>query len=216
MRKVSFLCITTDKRAPIFRDWVLFNFNKQHGVEHELVIVTDSTESAQIWPETAVVVNMRGNIPEKRNAAYAASSGDVLVWLDDDDWKNPFSAMIGVHHVYRGIAVGSSVSFFYGIHEQMSQPLIGDRPFFNSLVFHRDDWVPFNESIEVASDTEWMTRFSEGVSLVDMKSPLHFWLVHDYNISNKRQPGRFTTRAPRFGKETWRHLKKLELYFSGD
>src|SRR5690606_18181691 len=85
---VSCLCVTHER--PAFREWLLWNFDKQSWPHKELIVVDSSATLA--WPERPdlrVIACDRNSVPLKRNIALDAVSGRYLAWFDDDDWQHP-------------------------------------------------------------------------------------------------------------------------------
>lgn len=90
----------TRNRQSFLRGVVKCFFDQDYAGEMELVVLDDSDTNApldftppDVWPENRRVTwiwqKPGMTTGEKRNAANALSTGDVIVHWDDDDWSHP-------------------------------------------------------------------------------------------------------------------------------
>jgi glycosyltransferase involved in cell wall biosynthesis len=207
--KVSCLCITTAERELIFRDWVLWNYNKQDHQDRELVVVTDSPPNALCWPKWVKVARVYGNIPQKRNEAIRMASGDVITWFDDDDWQNESKCSVIVDNLRDGFIVTTHKSMMFDMESSKVALLTGHFPLFNSMGMYRKDAIEFDESIDRASDDNWMIRLSQLYGIILVEKIMHFWLIHNRNFTKQRELFDYNLSV-NLDEDIWQQLRKLE------
>lgn len=180
--------------------WVEHQFTKQPRISNDELIIVDS--SAIPWAsDVARVIHMPGapGIPEKRTAALALARGNAITWFDDDDWQSPEKLLRGLD-VCAGVdAIGARHASMYscmtgmaGLYESHYEPII-----FNSAVYRKSS-VPaaFSEHHVVGEDTEWHERWLRSrPTYLTIGQPLHAWLCHGKNITNKANSRFFEQRC---------------------
>jgi len=177
--------------------WVEHQFLKQSPVniqrsfeqEFELVILDSSREP---WKsDIARVFHVPGQpgISWKREVALSAARGNFVTWFDDDDWQSPEKLQkvrslsggadaVGTRHAY----MYSTVSGQAALYESTYEPII-----FNSAVYRKNS-VPqnFDPTRITAEDTEWHERWLKTrPSYVTLGEPMHAWLCHEKNVTNR-------------------------------
>lgn len=190
--KVSCLTITRDRKE--FIPWLVWNFQKQTHPNKELVVVDSSEESVKdLLPEDAQYIRATPgtNIPTKRNMAMQASTGELLTWMDDDDWQHPEKCAMLVESLGEHTITGSRFAHFVDLKQLRCQPFVSPIVLFTSLGIRRDHALqfPFPEHIHKASDTFWLNQLcrdqgiSKQIKLLNRKDVV-FWFCHHQNISN--------------------------------
>ena len=216
---ISCLCVTHER--PEFMPWVEHQFRKQSAtfrVDGELIII-DSSEKPWVPQSDDVIVipSKHRGIAEKRTEALSWSSGDIITWFDDDDWQSP--TKLGCAWLFskrvRYDAVGSSHAEMYSCvqglsskYESRYEPLI-----FNSALY-RKSAVPetFDASRITGEDTDWQMRFfARHPNFITLGEPMHAWLCHGKNITNKAN-SRFFDRQSKVPFDAWEldFLKRMQ------
>lgn len=203
--------------------WVEHQFLKQRMPAHvgigtpwpnnspiaELIIVDSS---AKPWvSEFARVVHAPQfpGISEKRTLALSLAR-QIITWFDDDDWQSPQKATYAGRMIDNDegnlvvvpgdiAAVGARHASMYscmtgmvGLYESHYEPII-----FNSAVYRKSS-VPaaFSKHHVVGEDTEWHERWLRSrPTYLTVGQPLHAWLCHGKNITNKANSRFFEQRC---------------------
>jgi GT2 family glycosyltransferase len=87
--KLSVVVLTMGNRPVELQRAVLSALNQQaDDVDIEVVLVGNGADVPGTWPDTVSVLRLPENlgIPAGRNRGVRASSGDIIVFLDDDGW----------------------------------------------------------------------------------------------------------------------------------
>jgi glycosyltransferase involved in cell wall biosynthesis len=212
---VSCLCVTEDRAA--FLPWLLWGFDRQDWQRRELVIVDGSSGHVDVAerPDVRLVTVPSGSsIARKRNVALQAAAGDLVAWVDDDDWQHPRRLAWLVEALRGGQAfAGSQAAWFVDVEKSRCTPYRGGRRsvIFNSSGFRTDAVraVAFREDVARASDTHWMRAVEArhvGFEVID-RDDLFFWLSHARNISNpasgRHFPHRLDVLRSRVGTLAW-------------
>jgi GT2 family glycosyltransferase len=96
--KLSVVVLTMGNR-PVELDRAVHSALAQRGegIDVEVVLVGNGADVPGGWPATVKIVRLPENvgIPAGRNRGVEASSGEVVVFLDDDGWYE--SAALGAH-----------------------------------------------------------------------------------------------------------------------
>lgn len=193
---ISCLCVTHER--PEWMPWLLHQFEKQIGLGYfdaELVIVDSSkTPCDYSSPSIRVISSSSPQIAPKRTTALAAAQGELIAWLDDDDWSNPSRltrlldaidegtlrrAAAGGRHAYKV----DQRTLRCSLYESTYEPMI-----FNGALYGRAA-VPKDFHGETGEDTDWQMRFlqSRPSYAVVGGEPLTAWICHGRNISNSNQ-----------------------------
>ena len=215
---ISCLCVTHER--PEFMPWVEHQFRKQRLFDGgaELIIV-DSSEKPWVPQSDDVIVipSKHRGIAEKRTEAVTWSSGNIIAWFDDDDWQSPTKLALGRWITHSGDfdAVGCAHAEMYSCVQELSskyesryEPLI-----FNSALY-RKSAVPkeFDASRITGEDTDWQMRFfARHPNFITLGAPMHAWLCHGKNITNKAN-SRFFDRQSKVPFDTWElnFLKRMQ------
>ena len=209
---ISCLCVTHERHD--FMPWVEHQFLKQHGMKSMLggraeLVIVDS--SAAPWVSTLPFVRVIHapacpGISVKRKLAMHEALYDYVTWFDDDDWQSPRKCLMAESEMYdrffwfsttgvyasgdaRVCAIGAGHAYMFScasglasLYESGHEPII-----FNSGVYRRSS-VPqtFDESKITGEDTDWQERWLlSRPTYLTVGEPLHAWLCHDRNITNK-------------------------------
>jgi len=193
--RVSCLCVTEDR--PEFIPWLVWNFEKQTWPDKELVVIDSSQKSIQeLLPSNTIYHQMehRTYIPVKRNKALQMCTGDIVTWMDDDDWQHPRKCEILAEALLsnsKALAVGSRFKYFLDMHTFLTTSTERKLPIFGSLGIYREESRKylFPNKIAKNSDSYWLSSmsrlFRENFVLIE-KELLLIGLCHDTNISNTR------------------------------
>jgi len=165
---ISCLCITEDR--PAFMPWLLWNYDRQTWPARELVVVDSSAEPLAVARDDVRAIHAphRTGVARKRNLALAHARGDIVAWMDDDDWQHPerlarLARALGDGKPYAGAAEGWFLELstlrcrrYWGA---------GQRILFNGAGFRIDAARPvrFPEHLRRASDTSWMNALRPAV-----------------------------------------------------
>ena len=186
---ISCLCVTHER--PEFMPWVEHQFLKQSSQtgSYDRLIIVDS--SAVPWEATIPDVKVLHHpefpgIAAKRTMALAwAGDSEYITWFDDDDWQDPDKLMwhpnydaVGARHAY----MYSTMTGKAALYESTYEPII-----FNSGVYRKSS-VPqtFDARLTTGEDTEWHERWLKTrPSYVTLGEPMHAWLCHGKNITNR-------------------------------
>ncbi len=209
---VSMLCVT-EKRAH-FMPWLWFNFERQTYAARELIVVGSSASVSSLLDKPGVrhVVTPPGlPVADKRNLALQAAQGEIIAWLDDDDWSHSrrleeLVAALKQGHPY----AGPSRAWFVDLFTRLGTRFESEQVLFNGAAFWREvaQVVEFDNRRRRASDSRWMTairkRWGEATRY---PNELFFWLCHRHNLSNPNpRPGKRVTLAElaaRVGDAEW-------------
>jgi glycosyltransferase involved in cell wall biosynthesis len=174
--------------------WVEHQFWKQRAVLGigELVIADSSgvpwVTQEPDWVRVIHAPDAPG-ISAKRAIALREARGEYITWFDDDDWQAPNKLAISWRLDENVAAYGSRHAYMFScasglasLYESGHEPII-----FNSGVYRRNS-VPqtFDESKITGEDTDWQERWLlSRPTYLTVGEPLHAWLCHDRNITNK-------------------------------
>lgn len=198
-----FSCLCVTEARPAFRDWLLWNYDKQDLASRELVVVDSSPEPWQLPCRDDVVVVRcppGTGVARKRNLAVEAARGDLLTWFDDDDWQHPAKLSILARAAFeRGRAfAGPARSWFVDLERGRAREVrVRRNALFNGVGVRRDvaTAVRFDETRARAADSGWLTamqhRAGPPLTIGDV---LFFWLSHGDNVSNPSR--RYVFRQP--------------------
>lgn len=202
---VSCLCVTEGRHA--FLPWLYWNWAKQDHPAKELVVVgPDLTLTGR--PGVVPVLCEPGlPVPVKRNIALDHAQGDLVAWMDDDDWQHPrrLTAMVAALENGPAAVVGGWRSWFVSVATGRCELFEMHRGvLFNNLVARRDRCGRFDEARHVASDTPWMAGLGPTVRVPGVWS---MWLCHDRNLSNPASERRLylplETAVDDVGADAW-------------
>lgn len=187
----SLICVTN---RPVHRSSVMKQFSSQIVPRKELIIVDNSEVS---WCSDFVDsflqyrhVEGKRMVGELRNIGMSMARGDVLAWLDDDDWRHPDSIRILWDEMKRRNLdiVGPRKLWFVDeagntrFHKCESLPIFGA-----TLLRRKVCEVKFNEQAIRASDNPWLKAIRRREDLKMGLTEHEFLLVavsHGKNISN--------------------------------
>ena len=194
MPTVTALCVTHER--PQWIPWLYERLREQatETLFKVRAVLVDSSEVCAPANELVTVVHVPGlqSIPAKRNLALKEAEhwrSDYIAWFDDDDWSHPRRLAEGVEALERnplcwgyGNTRASMVDArkLVSFEHRSAEPLI-----FNGAVYRLGGPVRFNEHLPVGEDTDWNHRMLGERSYIVTNSPLHAWLCHGSNITNR-------------------------------
>ena len=209
---VRVACLVCTNR-PEWEPWVSHQIAKQLPYE-----------GAEYIPILAMCKD--SSIPRKRTdlLLWAASErADYIAFFDDDDWSPPDRLATALRFLESPTAksdllldaVGSAHSYFVDsrpgelkdarcVRYRAPEGLV-----FNGAVF-RLDAVPnaFNPALTIGEDTTWLGKwFDSNPNYLITGGPMHLWLCHEKNTTNRATERSFDERIPRsFGitEEEWK------------
>lgn len=223
--KISCLCITEDREE--FLPWLRWNYEKQSYSHKELVVVDSSLEPRkELLPDDVVYIHVphRSRVATKRNLALEVCSGDLITWMDDDDWQHPDKCRLIVENMNREtLVVATRYAHFVDLFKLTCTPFPSSLPLFTSLGVRRDfaRQFKFPEDKIKASDFPWLTslhRASVGRIQFLHRKDMVFWLCHSDNISNPSRVHQHrkdvsklvTTIGPELWEETYEQIIALQ------
>jgi glycosyltransferase involved in cell wall biosynthesis len=192
-------CIMPTYNRRIFVGKAIEYFLKQDYSQRELVILDDGDDRIEdLVPDAPSIryisLPERMRLGAKRNAAIAASRGEIIIHWDDDDWMgagritHQVSALLAED---ADICGASAVCFCEIASGQLSRyryPPSHRRWLYGAtLCYRRSLWQqkPF-ESLDIGEDTRFVWASPQG-RMVDLAERLDFVaIVHSRNTSNPR------------------------------
>lgn len=136
----------------------------------EIIVVDDCSEEPVSVPGVRIVRHARNMGPAAaRNTGLAHASGDLLLFLDDDDTIAPYRLESAVHHIGSARAHAMAVE---NIYDDGRRSIYGDRfqgdmrgtfsrymhPAIGQVVHRREDVVQFDPTLRMSEDKEWWLR----------------------------------------------------------
>lgn len=142
---------------------------------HEVIVVDDcSPEPVRAHGDLKVVRHARNMGPgAARNTGIAHATGDLVLFLDDDDLLTPRrleKAVGGIGDAYAHAMAMEAFTATGSLHSEPRVPLVGDmRDRFNRLpppqiaqvVWRREHVTQFNPTLRAAEDKEWFLRMAD-------------------------------------------------------
>lgn len=176
---------------PQFLAEALASIRAQTYTRWEAIVVDDcSPEPVEVPDWVTLVRHLRNQgLAAARNTGLSHAVGDLVTFLDDDDWFHPdrlqwaareigdarthacltaevrADATIPTGRTYQGDLRGS----FY------TRPL----PCIGQCVHSRDDVVQFNPTLRGAEDYEWWSRMGHSAVFASTNEVGHFYRQHD-------------------------------------
>ena len=199
---VSFsVVIPTRNRTAFLRQAIASVLAQTHGAM-EIIVVDDGAGAAQALKDTSPLLRVldnreRGPVPA-RNLGVAQAQGDVIAFLDDDDWwtdRDYLSLASQAFENGAALCFGDGIMAFEDGRQQASfafdadaKSLERDNTILISAVTYRrslhDSLGPFDESLPFYWDWDWYLRVARaGSSLVHLVRPVVAIRVHARNMS---------------------------------
>lgn len=192
-------CLVCTNR-PEWEPWWRMQIGKQTIPKHELRVIVDDSSNT---------------LPEKRTWLMGAaldSRAPFVAWFDDDDWADP-ARLEGAVEILEATgtfdAVGNVRSRFVSVESRLTiQYQAPEGIIFNGAVF-RASTCPrtFAKGRLVSEDTEWLERWHrDGPNYIIASEPMHFWMCHRKNITNRVTERSFRSPLPpeTITEEEWR------------
>lgn len=199
---VSFsVVIPTRNRTAFLRQAIASVLAQTHAAK-EIIVVDDGVGAAVALKDTSPLVRVldnreRGPVPA-RNLGVAQAQGDVIAFLDDDDWwtdRDYLSVATQAFGNGATLCFGDGVMAFEDGREEASfafdadaKSLERDNTILISAVTYRrslhDSLGPFDESLPFYWDWDWYLRVARaGWPLVHLARPVVAIRVHARNMS---------------------------------
>jgi glycosyltransferase involved in cell wall biosynthesis len=184
---VSFsVVIPTRNRTAFLRQAIASVLAQTHGAM-EIIVVDDGDGAAQALKDTSPLIRVldnreRGPVPA-RNLGVAQAQGDVVAFLDDDDWWTDRDYLSLASQAFENGREQASFAF-----DADAKSLERDNTILISAVTYRrslhDSLGPFDESLPFYWDWDWYLRVARaGSSLVHLARPVVAIRVHARNMS---------------------------------
>ena len=199
---VSFtVVIPTRNRTAFLRQAIESVLSQSHAAT-EIIVVDDGTGAAAALKDASPLIRVldnreRGPVPA-RNLGVAQAQGDVIAFLDDDDWWTDRDYLSLASHAFgngAALCFGDGIMAFEDGREQASfafdadaKSLERDNTILISAVTYRrslhDSLGPFDESLPFYWDWDWYLRVARaGWPLVHLARPVVAIRVHARNMS---------------------------------
>jgi len=174
----------------------------------EIIVVDDGSTD-----ETAAVVaagpwqvryerQAQAGPASARNTGLSVASGDMLAFLDADDWWHPEKIARQLAHMGEHPETGGVVTQAVAVHDAASTVVSDRRPpsgtvmpaFVTSALLARrtafDRVGLFNPALTHTDDTDWFLRArAAGLAIDLLAAPLVYRRLHDQNMSLRQRPG---------------------------
>ena len=178
----------------------------------EWIIIDDGEDSVEdLFKDVECVKYFRYEtkmkLGRKRNLMHEKSKGDIIVYMDDDDYYPP----VRVHHAVqrllsmpRALAVGSSIVYIYfNDLDKIYQfgPYGPMHATAGTFAFKREllDQTRYDDEAELAEEKQFLKNYTVPLAQLNpMKSILCF--AHQYNTFDKRKL--LVNQNPQFVRET--------------
>ena len=191
---ISMVCVTN---RPHFAEAVRASYEGQRWPNKELVVI-DSSEDGTILKDYADV-HVRAEpgtwVGPLRNIALRATTGDYLMWFDDDDWRHPdlTRVLMGRMEAEGTEMAGLNCYFWIDIDGRMSRryPCHNWPVFAASIYRNLPEMPPFRQKPLHKTDTYWLLRYLEKIedSKALVNRPEMFGYVHHTsNVHNEEEP----------------------------
>jgi len=136
-----------------------------------------------------------------RNAGLALASGEMISFLDADDWWHPEKTARQLAYLDEHPEAGGAVAQAVSVHDAAS-PIVSERrppsgtvapAYVTSALLARrttfDRVGGFNPALTHSDDTDWFLRArAAGLAIDLVPLPLVFRRLHDQNLSLQRRP----------------------------
>lgn len=201
MIRVALLSVTHER--PEWLPWLYEQIRELRyqadilDVEVQAFVVDSSQVPAPQGDHVNVATSDSSGIAAKRNYAlgYAGTwRPNYFAWLDDDDWSHPHRLVTAIPRLEDNPwawAYGNTVAPMVNARtlesweHRSSEPVI-----FNGAVYRwpagcKQFPLQFNESLVTGEDTDWNERYLRRQAYMVTPHPLHAWLCHGSNITNR-------------------------------
>lgn len=167
-RSVSIVIPTRDR--PMQLAEALASITAQSHPPAQVVVVDDHSETPVVLDahpsiEVLVVRHARNQGPgAARNTGMAHATGQLVLFLDDDDLLTPDRLEIGVaaigdHRMHASATTPPGTRRFEG---DMRDTLnLADPPLTGQVLFRREDLLQFDPTLRVGEDIEWWIRMTD-------------------------------------------------------
>lgn len=163
----------------------------------ECIVVDDCSPEPVSTPEWVRLIRHRRNMGPgaARNTGLAHAAGDLIMFLDDDDWLDPDRLQWAVDELGGNRAHFCFMSVVADGAERRptSRELAGTvpvlyqqvrAPHFGSVVFRVEDVVQFDPALRFSEDVEWWMRMQHAANFA-----IHPGVGYYYRSHNDPRPG---------------------------
>ena len=216
--KLSCLCATHNR--PAFMPWLAWVYRQiDWDGPKELVLVDSTPGLGHVHPLTGLVPEDElvfvpsddPGITGKYNQALESASGDVIYWLDDDDYHVPDAAMRCLPHLDGNAFVYPWVDLFWIRITDWYQRQLGC--FWWSAGLYRREAllaVPRFQGRSMCTEIRWIKRLLKLLPHANPKlGTVGFCLAHHTNVSNNIH--RASYRMGRYAEPVVRWTDRLGL-----
>jgi glycosyltransferase involved in cell wall biosynthesis len=193
--KVSCVCITRNRRVFLRQAIEYFQRSRaRYPGPAELVILDGSEKISSVWP--ARYLHRPSSIMQAglaHNEVCEASSGDIIIQWDDDDWQHPDRIARQVFTLMQ--APGDSFAYtsqyyWYHLEQRRAAPAkswsTGEGSTGATFAYWKETWrkTPF-EDITIGEDVPFQRALQDrGCPMLDAKDPsLLLYVRHNQNAS---------------------------------
>lgn len=196
MTRVALLSVTHERQ-----EWIPWLYDRLRvqaetlgkGCETRAFLV-DSSEAPAPDNELVTVAHVPGMQPiaPKRSLALSLAKAwqpDFFAWLDDDDWSHPCRLLNGVGCLQANPAfwaVGNRVApMIDAVSLKSWDHRAPEHLIFNGAVYRWGNPPAFDSGLITGEDTAWSERYLRRLSYMVLGEPMHAWLCHGKNITNR-------------------------------
>lgn len=201
--KLSCLCATHDRQA--FMPWLAWVYNQiDWDGPKELVLVDSTPGLGHVHPITGLVPEEElvyvpsdaQGIAPKYNQALESASGDVVFWMDDDDYHLPDAALRCVPYLAGQAFVYPWVNLFWvRLRDSYIRRL--DCFWWSAGLYRREAIlaVPRFEGKSMCTEIRWAKRIHRALPFAKPElGTVGFCLAHKRNISNHERRANYRHR----------------------
>lgn len=182
--------IPTYNRPDMLREAVESVLAQTVAADLEVIVVDDaSPEPVGAFADPRVRVVRRAEnagVYAAMNAGVDAAAGEIVAFVDDDDWWRP-EHLEGLLPGLERAQLSIGWSRFHDEHDGQRRVLAGNvhdvivdeiTPSFGALALRRTDWLPFDERYTATGDVEWWLRAARTMTVATNPAFTHIVRRH--------------------------------------